>query len=82
MLIQESSAARDVMFLSIDGCDGTGKSTQVERLRDWLQSLGRDVVTWYVMIVDAGGNQISPQVQIQFDPDMANGYRVDWQRTY
>jgi hypothetical protein len=44
--------------------------------------IGRDVVTWYIMIVDAGGNQISSQVQIQFDPNRANGYRVDWQRTY
>ncbi|MBN1513557.1 MAG: dTMP kinase, partial [Phycisphaerae bacterium] len=33
------------MFLSIDGCDGTGKSTQMERLCQWLRSLGLDVVT-------------------------------------
>jgi dTMP kinase len=33
------------MFLSIDGCDGTGKSTQVTLLADWLRSLGHDVVT-------------------------------------
>ena len=33
------------MFLSIDGCDGTGKSTQMERLCRWLRSLGHDVVT-------------------------------------
>lgn len=32
------------MFLSIDGCDGTGKSTQIGRLADWLRGLGRDVV--------------------------------------
>jgi hypothetical protein len=44
--------------------------------------IGRDVVTWYVMVLDAAGNQISSQVQIQFDPNQANGYRVDWQRTY
>jgi hypothetical protein len=44
--------------------------------------IGRDLVAWYVIIVDAGGNQISSQVQVQFDPDVANGYRVDWQRTY
>ena len=32
------------MFLSIDGGDGTGKSTQVERLCDWLRRQGREVV--------------------------------------
>ena len=44
--------------------------------------IGRDLVTWYVVVVDASGNQISSQVQIQFDPAVANGYRVDWQRAY
>jgi dTMP kinase len=32
------------MFLSIDGGDGTGKSTQVELLAEWLRQQGRDVV--------------------------------------
>jgi len=31
------------MFLSIDGSDGTGKSTQVERLGQWLVEQGREV---------------------------------------
>jgi hypothetical protein len=44
--------------------------------------IGRDVVSWYIVVVDAAGTQISPQVQIQFDPNVANGFRVDWQRTY
>ncbi|QDT67547.1 Thymidylate kinase [Planctomycetes bacterium MalM25] len=33
------------MFLSLDGIDGVGKSTQMARLVAWLQSLGRTVVT-------------------------------------
>lgn len=33
------------LFLSIDGCDGTGKSTQMELLTEWLASTGRDIVT-------------------------------------
>lgn len=33
------------MFFSIDGGDGTGKSTQVELLAAWLRAEGRDVVT-------------------------------------
>ena len=44
--------------------------------------IGRDLVNWYIMVVDGAGNQISSQVQIQFDPNAANGYRVDWQRAY
>ena len=36
---------QDAMFFSIDGCDGTGKSTQMERFCQWLRSLGHDVVT-------------------------------------
>jgi dTMP kinase len=33
------------MFLSVDGVDGVGKSTQIERLADWLRTTGRSVVT-------------------------------------
>jgi len=33
------------MFISIDGCDGCGKSTQVERLAQWLRQQGREVLT-------------------------------------
>jgi dTMP kinase len=33
------------MFLSIDGGDGTGKSTQLRLLCQWLQEQGRTVVT-------------------------------------
>lgn len=33
------------MFFSLDGGDGTGKSTQCRLLADWLRADGRDVVT-------------------------------------
>lgn len=33
------------MFLSIDGVDGAGKSTQIRLLCDWLRARGHDVVT-------------------------------------
>jgi dTMP kinase len=42
------------LFLSLDGIDGTGKSTQVRLLADWLRTRGRDVVT----CVDPGGTPI------------------------
>ncbi len=44
--------------------------------------IGHDPVVWYVVVVDANGNHISTQTPIQFDPNVAGGYRVDWQRTY
>jgi dTMP kinase len=42
------------LFLSLDGIDGTGKSTQILRLADWLRSLGRVVTT----CADPGGTPI------------------------
>lgn len=33
------------MFFAIDGIDGTGKTTQAERLASWLRGRGYDVVT-------------------------------------
>jgi hypothetical protein len=44
--------------------------------------IGYDSVTWTIFLVDAAGNQISSQVQIPFDPAVANAHRVDWVRTY
>jgi len=42
------------MFLSLDGIDGTGKSTQLRLLADWLRSLRRSVVA----CADPGGTAI------------------------
>ena len=39
------------LFFSLDGLDGTGKSTQCRLLADWLRSQGRRVVT----CIDPGG---------------------------
>jgi dTMP kinase len=47
------------MFLSLDGIDGAGKSTQVTLLRDWLIGLGREVVTCR----DPGTTDISEAVR-------------------
>ena len=45
-------------------------------------TIGRDKVTWYVILVDAAGNQISSQAVVNFDTSVAGWYLVDWQRTY
>lgn len=41
-------------FLTLDGLDGTGKSTQCRRLAEWLRSLGHEVVE----CVDPGGTEV------------------------
>lgn len=42
------------MFLSLDGVDGSGKSTQCKLLADWLQSCGHRVTLCH----DPGGTEI------------------------
>jgi hypothetical protein len=44
--------------------------------------IGPVAVTWNLVILDAAGNRISPQVPVQFDGNVTNAYRVDWQRGY
>lgn len=44
--------------------------------------IGHEVVTWYVIVIDGAGSQISSQVQVQYDPSTTNAYRVDWRRGY
>jgi hypothetical protein len=43
--------------------------------------LGMDKVTWYVLVVDANGNPLSPQASLAFDPAVAPRVRVDWNKT-
>ena len=33
------------MFFVFEGIDGAGKSTQLTRFNEWLESIGHDVVT-------------------------------------
>lgn len=47
------------IFISFEGVDGVGKTTQVERLRDYLESLGRTVVTTR----EPGGTQLGLQLR-------------------
>jgi dTMP kinase len=46
-------------FISLDGIDGTGKSTQCRLLADWLRSRGHRVVT----CIDPGGTPLGQQLR-------------------
>jgi dTMP kinase len=47
------------LFLSLDGIDGGGKSTQCRLLADWLRHRGHDVVT----CVDPGGTPLGERLR-------------------
>jgi dTMP kinase len=47
------------VFISLDGLDGTGKSTQCRLLAEWLRSEGRGVVT----CADPGGTAIGDHIR-------------------
>lgn len=54
-------------FISLDGVDGVGKSTQVERLAEHLTSLGRDVLP----LQDPGSTEIGAKLRsILLDTDL------------
>lgn len=47
------------MFLSLDGIDGTGKSTQCQLLADWLRHRGHNVVS----CIDPGGTPLGQELR-------------------
>jgi dTMP kinase len=47
------------LFLSLDGIDGTGKSTQCRLLAEWLAGQGREVVS----CVDPGGTPVGQELR-------------------
>jgi dTMP kinase len=47
------------LFLTLDGLDGTGKSTQCRLLADWLRSQGQSVVT----CADPGGTAVGDMLR-------------------
>jgi dTMP kinase len=56
-------------FLSLDGLDGTGKSTQCRLLADWLRAQGHAVTT----CVDPGGTAMGGKLRelvLHFRPDV------------
>jgi dTMP kinase len=47
------------LFISLDGLDGTGKSTQCRLLADWLRQQGREVVE----CADPGGTSVGDAIR-------------------
>jgi dTMP kinase len=47
------------LFLSLDGLDGAGKSTQCRRLVEWIRAQGKEVVT----CVDPGGTPLGQELR-------------------
>ncbi len=46
-------------FISLDGLDGAGKSTQCRLLADWLRAAGREVIT----CIDPGGTALGGEIR-------------------
>ncbi|MDR2169625.1 MAG: dTMP kinase [Planctomycetaceae bacterium] len=47
------------MFITLDGGDGCGKTTQQKRLGDWLRSIGREVI----LCREPGGTQLGDKIR-------------------
>ena len=54
-----SHQQKQSMFISIDGIDGVGKSTQLQRLTEYLQSVGREVMT----VRDPGSSEVGGKLR-------------------
>lgn len=61
-------AAKRGLFISLEGIDGSGKSTQSRRLADWLKTQGRDPI----LTREPGGTEGAEEIRrllVEGDPD-------------
>ncbi len=47
------------LFITFEGPEGAGKSTQIGRIRDWLSSLGREVI----VTREPGGTELGAEIR-------------------
>jgi dTMP kinase len=47
------------MFITFEGCEGVGKSTQLNFLRDYLKETGQDAI----FVREPGGTSIGEQIR-------------------
>ncbi|WP_432736205.1 dTMP kinase [Maridesulfovibrio sp. FT414] len=47
------------MFITFEGIEGTGKTTQIKLLKDWLEESGRDVI----ITLEPGGSRIGKELR-------------------
>ena len=48
-----------MMFITFEGIDGSGKSTQIQLLKEWLERLDHTVT----VLREPGGNVVSEQIR-------------------
>ena len=55
-------------FITFEGCEGVGKSTQVNMLKDYLKKTGQQAM----FLREPGGNTLSEKIRkIILDPDIS-----------
>ena len=47
------------MFITFEGGDGSGKSTQIQSVRDWFESRGREVI----VTREPGGTELGTEIR-------------------
>ncbi len=56
---EEGSAGGDGLFITFEGGDGAGKSTQIQRVRDWFEGCGRTVL----VTREPGGTELGVELR-------------------
>jgi dTMP kinase len=74
---QRSQGDKTGFFLSLDGPDGSGKTTQARRLEAWLRGIGREVL----LCRDPGGTALGERLRAllldHHEGDLAIGLRAE-----